>query len=103
MVSLDITNDDIGDGFGVCSGTSQAAPHVTAAAAMMLALDPTLRSEEIEEILKETATGAGEMDLESALERVAAELPDRSENDRNRKLYRAFFRKQLQEQIHSWK
>lgn len=44
------------DAFGVCSGTSQAAPHVTALAAVLFELDPTKRPEEVIAILKETGT-----------------------------------------------
>jgi subtilisin family serine protease len=63
-------------GFGVCSGTSMATPHVAGAVAMMLALDPDLSSTEISTILKESAIeltyspGIGDLNLTGALEMV---------------------------------
>jgi hypothetical protein len=53
-------------GFGVCSGTSMATPHVTGAVAMMLALDPQLSPQEVESILKYTAA-QGDLNLIGAL------------------------------------
>lgn len=41
--------------YGPASGTSMAAPHAAATAALMLSLDPTLRATEIESILRNTA------------------------------------------------
>jgi subtilisin family serine protease len=67
-------------GFGVCSGTSMATPHVSGTVAMMLALDPTLTAEEIKIILKETADevknspGTGDIDLHRALREVFIRL-----------------------------
>jgi len=63
-------------GFGVCSGTSMATPHVTAAVAFMLALKPDLDSEEIQSILWETSDGlldqqaVGDLNLIEALKKV---------------------------------
>jgi subtilisin family serine protease len=63
-------------GFGVCSGTSMAAPHVTAAVAFMLALNADLDPEETKRILWETSDGlldcqdVGDLDLVEALERA---------------------------------
>jgi subtilisin family serine protease len=56
-------------GFGRCSGTSMATPHVTSAVALMIALNPQLTPQEVEQILSETAV-AGEVDLVAALERA---------------------------------
>jgi subtilisin family serine protease len=56
-------------GFGVCSGTSMATPHVTGAVAMMLALDPQLSAQEVASILKYTAE-EGELNLIDALRNV---------------------------------
>ena len=63
-------------GFGVCSGTSMAAPHVTGTIAMMLAIDPGLSAEDIRNILKETAMeldnhpSIGDLDLTRALRKA---------------------------------
>lgn len=65
--------------FGVCSGTSQAAPHVTALAAILFELDPTKTPAEIADIIKKSAiasaprSGAPRVD---ALEAVLALSPD---------------------------
>ena len=45
--------------YGLSSGTSMAAPHASAAVALMLALDPTLDSNEILKALRNTAQDAG--------------------------------------------
>ena len=45
--------------YGLSSGTSMAAPHGTAAAAMLLALDPTLTPSELLKVLRNTAQDAG--------------------------------------------
>jgi hypothetical protein len=63
-------------GFGVCSGTSMATPHVVGVVAMMLALDPGLSTTEIRSILQESARelkyspGIGDLNLTGALEKV---------------------------------
>lgn len=63
-------------GFGVCSGTSMAAPHVAGTIAMMLAIDPALSAEEIRNILKETAMeldnypSFGDLNLTGALRKT---------------------------------
>lgn len=65
--------------FGVCSGTSQAAPHVTALAAILFELDPTKKPAEIADIIKKSAiattpkSGAPRVD---ALEAVLMLSPD---------------------------
>lgn len=46
------------ESFGVCSGTSQAAPHVAALAALMFELDPTKTPADIVAALKAAATPA---------------------------------------------
>jgi hypothetical protein len=74
VISADITHGDR-NGYGYCSGTSQAAAHITAAVALMLSLDPALDPEEIRAILIRTATPTGggpvgEINLESALEKT---------------------------------
>jgi subtilisin family serine protease len=56
-------------GFGVCSGTSTATPHVTGAVAMMLALDRELSAQEVASILKNTAQ-QGDLNLIDALKKV---------------------------------
>ena len=45
--------------YGLSSGTSMAAPHASAAAALLLALDPTLTSNDILKVLRNTAQDAG--------------------------------------------
>jgi Zn-dependent metalloprotease len=66
--------------FGVCSGTSQAAPHVAALAGILFELAPDKTPAEIAEILRKTATkpaGAdGQAPTVDALEAVAEVVPD---------------------------
>jgi subtilisin family serine protease len=76
IVSADVTNGNIQKGFGTTNGTSMSAPHVTAAVAMMLGIDPCLSTENIRDILLETANYSmgevvGEINLTAALERTA--------------------------------
>ncbi len=80
IISADITNGDPYSGYGKCSGTSQAAAHITAAVALMLATDPSLTPEEIRQILIETsdtlggAGNPGEIDLTEALQQIRMEM-----------------------------
>ena len=80
IVSMDITNGNPDEGFGYCSGTSMSAPYVTAAAALMLAIDPTLDAQQINAILKTTAhrssssAQAGDLNLKGALDEVMFRL-----------------------------
>ncbi len=70
--------------FGVCSGTSQAAPHVAALAAILFELDPSKKPVEIAEIMKSSARpvegGAPEIDALEAVMKLspafAASLAD---------------------------
>ncbi|UCH20188.1 MAG: S8 family serine peptidase [Deltaproteobacteria bacterium] len=78
IISADITNGNSYNGYGFCSGTSQAAAHVTAAVALMLSVNPSLGPEVLKDILTETATLTsseliGEISLISALERIIRE------------------------------
>jgi subtilisin family serine protease len=74
----DIISTDVGGGYGLCSGTSMATPHVTGAVSMMLArakdLNKTLSPEDVKTILKETALN-GTINLIGALEHVIYYLP----------------------------
>gem|GEM_PF-2007872 len=75
ILSADVTNGDLVNGFGFCNGTSQAAAHITAAAALMLAMDPSLGSEDIKNIMRDTARAvnsewAGEISLSEALKTI---------------------------------
>src|SRR5262245_44890408 len=45
----------VSDGYGLCSGTSQATPHVTALAAILFELDPKKSPAEIAEIIRSSA------------------------------------------------
>ncbi|RMF84504.1 MAG: hypothetical protein D6736_19145 [Nitrospinota bacterium] len=73
----------LGSGFGLGSGTSQAAAHVSGVAALLLEVNPALGPQEVRQILQETATdlgepwevqGAGLVDAEWAVE-VAGDWP----------------------------
>jgi subtilisin len=76
IISADITNGDPYSGYGKCSGTSQAAAHITAAVALMLATDPSLTPDEIRQILIESsemldgAGNPGALDLAVALQQI---------------------------------
>lgn len=87
----------IDDSCGVFEGTSMAAPHVAAAAALMLSLDPSLTPDQIKEVLVQTADpavipdyneaecGAGLLNVASALAAVAlSPTPADSAGDVNR-------------------
>jgi subtilisin family serine protease len=79
IISADVTNGKIFNGYGFCSGTSQAAAHVTASVALMLALDASLTPEDLKNILVDTANPggpwvAGEINLTTALEQIATDI-----------------------------
>ncbi|MCB0021138.1 MAG: carboxypeptidase regulatory-like domain-containing protein, partial [Anaerolineales bacterium] len=70
-----------GNGYAEFNGTSMAAPHVTGAAALMLAADPAIDIDTIEQLLMETAVdlgpagpdpdyGHGRIDAFAAVQRV---------------------------------
>lgn len=62
---------NVGKGFGICSGTSMASPHVAGAVALMLTLDEdkTLSPGRVKRILQETSID-GNVNLVGALEDV---------------------------------
>jgi subtilisin family serine protease len=64
-----IISTNIGGRFGALSGTSMAAPHVTAAIVLMLALDPNLSPAQVKVILKNT-TRNKILDLAAALKQT---------------------------------
>jgi hypothetical protein len=49
----------VSDAYGVCSGTSQASPHVAALAAILLELAPSKSPAEIAEIIRSSAVPGG--------------------------------------------
>jgi len=51
----DVVSTNACGGCGIASGTSMAVPHVTAAVAMMLAINQQLDAAEVKKILKQTA------------------------------------------------
>jgi subtilisin family serine protease len=70
--------------YGYASGTSFAAPQVTGAAALVWAANPSLTAEQVAQILKETASGAGRwspdlgfgvIDVAAAVARAQAGVP----------------------------
>jgi hypothetical protein len=70
-----------GSAYGVCSGTSQAAPHVAALATLLFELDPTKKASEIADIIKSSAvkqasgSGAPRVDaLEAVLKLSSSNL-----------------------------
>lgn len=78
-----VAADPAGDRYVVATGTSLAAPHVAAAAAMVRAANPALTADEVGNLLRATARpfpagstctpadcGAGILDLEAAVQRA---------------------------------
>ncbi len=66
---------------GICSGTSQAAPHVAALAGILFELAPDKKPAEIADILRKTAltpSGATQAPTVDALEAVAAVAPEQT-------------------------
>ena len=55
----DIYSTVLNDHFGWASGTSQAAPHVSGLAALLLAIDPTLTAQEIQTHIETSAVDLG--------------------------------------------
>src|SRR5690606_3763166 len=66
---------------GLCSGTSQAAPHVAALAGILFELAPDKKPAEIADILRKSAKtpdGATQAPTIDALEAVAAVAPEKT-------------------------
>lgn len=65
--------------YGVCSGTSQAAPHTAAVAAILFELDKTKKPEEIIDIIKRSAVADAATGSAPAIDALSAvaELSDR--------------------------
>jgi hypothetical protein len=105
ILSVDITNGSPRSGMGITSGTSMSVPYVTAAAVMMLAIDPTLGAEEIREILAETAyvegvdCPAGDMNLVAALDEVLFRTKDDTVYDYDNRESEKKYRQMLKEKI----
>ncbi len=63
-----VFSTDVGGGYGLCSGTSMAVPHITAAVVLMKGLNRSLTPDQIRNVLKETSIlDSREVDLEAAL------------------------------------
>ena len=60
--------------YGVCSGTSQAAPHVAGLAAILFELDPTKTPVEIAEILRSSAIPSSEKGVAPMIDALGAVL-----------------------------
>jgi subtilisin family serine protease len=106
ILSADITNGHVQKGLGSASGTSMAAPYVTAAVAMMLSLDPTLNADEIREILRQTAHSragepAGDLNLSGALTEVMARFVGKDSGGVDRKELEDLYRETLKQRIES--
>ena len=104
ILSADITNGDMKEGGGFCSGTSMAAPHVTAAVTMMLALDPTLTTDDIKAILIESAdyrveATVGELDLNMALESVFNRIIEDDSSAYEKKELKKIYREKIKEKL----
>ena len=73
-----VVSSDMGGGYGLCSGTSMAAPHVTGAVAMMLARardeNKILTPADAKTILQQTSIN-NKLNLIDALEEVLYVLP----------------------------
>jgi hypothetical protein len=54
-VDIMSTLSGVSDAYGVCSGTSQATPHVTAIAAILFELDPSKTPAQVAEIIRSSA------------------------------------------------
>ncbi|MGB5985329.1 MAG: S8 family serine peptidase, partial [Desulfobacterales bacterium] len=106
VVSADITNGNLSDGFGYCNGSSMAAPHVTAAAALMLAIDPTLTNDDIQQILVDTADYymegfVGEVDLSKALDKVFSRLLENDPSMYDAKELKKLYKQQIKDKLAS--
>lgn len=84
----DIRSAAIGGTTGVSAGTSFAAPHIAAVAAMLLSQDPTLTVEQVREALQSTATppadaglGHGIVNAAAAVKSVAVRRPPPAEEN----------------------
>lgn len=61
-----------GDGYGTCSGTSMAAPHVTALAGLIRSIHPLMTADRVRQIIQESGNLSGSQ----ATERLGSGLPD---------------------------
>jgi subtilisin family serine protease len=106
IVSFDITNGSKKVAYGICSGTSMAAPHVTAAIAMMLAIDPSLTPDDVIQILMDTLDySAGEpvggLNVAVVLDAVKSRLLERSSDTYRYKETNYIYRDDLKMMMYS--
>ena len=105
ILSVDITNGDAWKGLGTTSGTSMSVPYVTAAAAMMLAVDPRMGAAELREILRETAhradldVPAGDLNLVAALDEVLFRMTEDNADAYDKREKENAYREKLKEKI----
>ncbi|QTA84287.1 S8 family serine peptidase [Desulfonema magnum] len=102
--SADITNGNKKKGFGLCSGTSMAAPYVTAVAAMIKGIAPMLDNDAIKDILIRNANydaqePAGELNLTGAINETLAWLLNQDPDTLSRNEMKEIYRQNLIEKM----
>ena len=67
-----LASDSQPDAYGVCQGTSQAAPHVAALAAMLFELDPNQKPADVIDIIRSSALAETQSDSAPRVDALAA-------------------------------